>query len=129
MRGEFMNIAETIKEFRDTLQSCRRLALLAREIRNATVAVGSGVKAHHKKHGSEHLGRASASLKRSATALVTLLDKEIASCEWNIKQTIAGDDSLKRTQHVDVSRRGRGDFRGRHASTAQQRLSGPWGEQ
>lgn len=120
----FMDTAETIKQFRDTLQSCRDLVIRAREVRDATVALGSGVKAHKKKHGGEQLSRASASLKRAATNLVALLIEEIASCEWNIKQTIAGDDSLKRTPHSNTSRRGNGGFTGRYAATAQQRLSG-----
>jgi hypothetical protein len=121
-----MNTAQTIKPFRDALQSCRSLALRAREVRDATVALGSGIKAHKKKHDGEQLSRASASLKRAATALVALLNEEIASCEWNIKRAIADDDSLKRTPHIDTSRRGSGSFGGKHAASAQQRLSSPW---
>jgi hypothetical protein len=129
MRGEFMKTEQKIKGLREALQSCRALRAYAAEIGPIITGLKTLATKHQKQHGGTCHRKLIDALRDATKAIERAIDSEVRSSERVIRSIIAEDDDLKRTPHVDVSRRGNNPFRGRHTSTAQQRLSGPWGEQ
>ena len=124
-----MKTAQKIKGLQEALQSCRNLHAYAVEIGPIITDLKALATKHQKQHGGTCHSKLIAALRDATKAVAKAIDSEVRSSERVIRSIIAEDDDLKRTPHVDVSRRGNCCFRGRHTSTAQQRLSGPWGEQ
>lgn len=116
----FMKTAQTIKALQGALESCRILRRYASEISSLTSELKVHATHHNKTHGGEIHRFSLNNLKGQADIMLRLTDREVRHWEKIIRDTIAQDDELRRIPHDQNE----GGWRGRHAKTEQQRLSG-----